>query len=125
MTPLIPFLDVITRANNDVVFFFGPSVTLVLWYYFFISLGDLGCKISGLLTPKGAFYYFLEFRLETGEFVEKVKKEVFGWAKTGKHGYFCVPPTGLPDNFSGFYYFFPDRRHVSDVPFFSDKVYTS
>ena len=90
----------------------------MLGYSSFISLEDIGRKISGLLTPKESFSYFFEFRLETGEFKEKVKTEVFGWAKTGKHGYFCTTPTGLPDDFSGFYYFFPVRRHVSDVPFF-------
>ena len=37
---------------------------------------------------------------------KKWKKRFFGWAKTGKHGYFCWWPTGLPDDFSGFYYFF-------------------
>ena len=35
-----------------------------------------------------------------------MEKEVFGWAITGKHGYFRVTPTGLPEDFSEFYYFF-------------------
>ena len=74
----IRFDDVITRAKNDVVF------------YLFVrhAREDLGCKISGLLT----FFYFCKFRLETGEFEEKMEKEVFGWAKTAKHGYFVSRP---------------------------------
>ena len=59
----------------------------------------------GLFTPLD-FFHFLELRLETGEFKEKVKKTFSGSAKKGKHGYFCVTPTSLPGDFSGFYYFF-------------------
>ena len=113
---LIPFGLMTSSHEQKRTLFFCPSVTLFLGYYSFISLEDHGCKISGLLTPKGSFCYFFESRLETGEFEEKVKKRYFGWAKTGKHGYFCCTPTGLPADFSGFYYFFPVRRHVSDVP---------
>ena len=53
----------------------------MLGYSSFISLEDLGRKISGLLTPKEEFSYFFKFRLETGEFEEKVKKEVFWMGK--------------------------------------------
>jgi hypothetical protein len=52
-------------------------------------LEDIGRKISGLLTIIEWTYFCFEFWLETGEFEEKVKKRFFGWAKTGKHGYFC------------------------------------
>ena len=62
----------------------------------------IGRKISGLLTPKRAFCKFFEFLLETGEIEEQVKKRFFGWAKTGKHVFFCVTPTGLPDEFIWF-----------------------
>ena len=106
-------------------FFICPSVTLVLGYSSFISLEDLGCKISGLLTPFWHFFIFLNFGWKRKNLKKKWKKRFFGWAKTGKHGYFCITPTGLPDDFSGFYYLFPDRRHVSDVPFLSDEVCTS
>ena len=38
---------------------------------------DIGRKISGLLTLIEWTYFCFEFWLETGEFEEKVKKEVF------------------------------------------------
>ena len=62
-------------------FFICPSVTLFLGYSSFISLEDIGRKISGLLTKNGLFGYFLEFWLEMGEFEKKVKKEVFWMGK--------------------------------------------
>ena len=51
-------------------------------------------------------FLFFKFRLEMGELEEIVKKRFSELAKSGKHGYFCVTPTGLPDDFSGFYYLF-------------------
>ena len=89
----------------------------MLGYYSFLSLEDDGCKISGLLTPsKDIYIFFCRSRLETGEFEGKVKKEVSGWAKTGKHGYFCVTPTGLHGDLLRVLLFFSTyRRHVSDV----------
>ena len=61
----------VTRAKNDV---FGPLVhNASVKGTFFIDSGDFECKILGLLTPFGNFYYS-EFRLKTGEFEEKVKK---------------------------------------------------
>ena len=120
---LIPFgLMTSSHEQKRTLFFFCPSVTLVLGYYSFISLEDYGCKISGLLTPSTHFFIFLNLGLKRENLEKKWKKRFFGWAKTGKHGYFCVTPTGLPDDFSGFYYFFPHRRHVSDVPFFTDEL---
>ena len=120
---LIPFRFMTSsHEQKTTLFFFCPSVTLVLGYSSFISLEDLGCKISGLLTPFKHFFIFLNFGWKRENLKKKWKKRFFGWAKTGKHGYFWVTPTGLPDDFSGFYYFFPDRRHVSDVPFLTDEL---
>ena len=73
-------------------------------------------------TFRRLFNFFFEFRLETGEFKEKVKK-VFLWTKASQHGYFCCTPTGLPGgDFSGFYYIFFYRKHVNDVPFFGEEL---
>ena len=66
---------------------------------------------------------FFEFRLKTGEYKEKMKEQFFRRAKTDKHGYFCFMPSGYPGDFSGFYYFFFDRRHVSNVPFLTDVTF--
>ena len=103
------------------MFFFCPSVTIFLGYSSFISLVEHGREISGLLTPIEWRSFFSEFWLEMGEFEEKVKKEVFWMGKKTQNFYFCPGPHGLPDDFSGFYYFFPVRRHVSDVPFLTDE----
>ena len=65
------------HEQKRTLFFFGPSVTLFLGYSSFISLEDIGRKISGLLTIIEWTYFCFEFWLETGEFEEKVKKEVF------------------------------------------------
>ena len=61
-------------------------------YFSFIDLRDLGCKISGLLTPFGHFFSFFEFRLETGEFEENWKKRFRGWAKQANMAIFVARP---------------------------------
>ena len=61
---LIPFRFMTSsHEQKTTLFFFCPSVTLVLGYSSFISLEDLGCKISGLLTP---FKHFLIFWISAG-----------------------------------------------------------
>ena len=120
---LILFGSMTSSHEQKRTLFFCPSVTLFLGYSSFISLEDIGRKISGLLTPIEWTYFCLEFWLETGEFEEKVKKEVFWMGKNRQIFLFLyhASPTGLPDDFSGFYYFFSVRRHVSEVPFFTDE----
>ena len=70
-----------SHERKRTLFFFCPSVILFLWYSSFISLEDIGRKISGLLTPIVWTSFCFEFWLETGEFEEKVKKEVFWMGK--------------------------------------------
>ena len=89
------------------------------------QLAQSGVQNIGFVHTSKRFFIFLNSDLKWGNLKKKRKKTFFGRAKTGKHGYFCCTPTGLPDDFSGFYYFFPDRRHVSDVPFLTDKLCSS
>ena len=90
---------------------------------FFHQFGRPWAQNIGFVdTNRIIFLFFLNFGWKRENLKKKWKKRFFGWAKTGKHGYFCATPTGLPDVFSGFYYFFPVRRHVSDVPFFTDEL---
>ena len=117
----IRFDDFITRAKKTTFLYLSVRQARVR-VLFFHRFGRSWVQTIGLLTPSGHFYIFSKFRLETGVLEEKVKKRFFEWAKSGKHGYFCVTPTGLPDNFSGFYYLFSDRRHVTDLPFLSVKL---
>ena len=56
-------------------------------------------------------FIIFNFGLKQENLKKKWKKRFFGWAKTGKHGYFCDTPTGPPDDFSEFYYFF----HTDDM----------
>ena len=56
------------------------SVTLVLEYFSFIDLEDLGVKISGLLTPRGDLF-FLNFSLKR----ENLKKKEVFWKGKNKH----------------------------------------
>ena len=96
----------------------------MLGYSSFISLEDLGRKISGLLTPnKCIFLFFFEFWLETGEFEEKVIKEVFWMGKKRANMAIFVPRPQVSLTIShGSIIFFPIRRHVSDVPFLIDEL---
>ena len=105
------------------LFFFCPSVTLFLGYSSFVSLEDIGRKISGLLTLIEWTYFCFEFWLETGEFEEKVKKEVF-WdgQKQANMAIFVGDPQVSPTISQGSIIFFPVRRYVSDVPFFTDEL---
>ena len=73
---------------------------------FFHQFGRPWAQNIGLLTPTIYFLIFLNFGWKRENLKKKWKKRFFGWAKTGKHGYFCTTPTGLPDDFSWFYYFF-------------------
>ena len=75
----------------------------------------------GFVDTFDRLFYFLNFGLKRENLKKKGKKS-FWMGKNSKHGYFCVTPTGLPDNFSGFYYLFPVRRHASDVPSLTDKL---
>ena len=82
-----------SHEQKRTMFFFCPSVTVFLGYSSFISLVDHGREISGLLTPIDRRSFFSEFRLEMGEFEEKVKKEVFWMAKKrANFAIFCPRP---------------------------------
>ena len=118
---LIPF-GLMTSSHKQKKTFFCPSVTLVLGYSSVISLKDLGRKISGLLTPTVSFSYFFKFWLETGEFEEKVKKEVFWMGKNRQTWLFLCHAHRSPWRFLRVLLFFPVRRHVSDVPFYRDEL---
>ena len=114
-----------SHQQKTTLFFFCSCEGVNLGYFPSISWHNLGCKILGLFTSLNVFFIFLNFDLKQENLKKKWKKTFFGRAKTGKHGYFCCMPTGLPGDFSGFFNFFPYRRHVSDVSFLSDEVRTS
>ena len=58
-------------------FFICPSITLFLRYSSFISLEDLGRKISGLLTPNDLLSYFFWISAENGRIWRKSEKRGF------------------------------------------------
>ena len=119
---LIPFGLMTSSHEQKGRCFFCPSVTLFFRVLFFYQFGRPWVQNIGFVDTLNRLFYFFKFQLETGEFEEKVKKEVFWMGKNRQTWLFCVTPTGLPDDFSGFYYFFPHWRHVSDVPFFTDEL---
>ena len=111
--------DVITRAKKDVFFFVRPSHSLFsstlpssVW------MRSLGAEISGCeLTLIEWTSFCFEFWLETGEFEEKVKKEVFlDGQKQANMAIFVGDPQVSP-TISQRDYFFPVRRHVSGCAF--------
>ena len=100
------FDDVITRAKKDVVFLFvRPSRSFqgtLPWSVW----ETLGAKYQVCWHQSNERLFVLNFGWKRENLKKKWKKRFFELAKNGKHGYFCWWPTGLPDNFSGFYYFF-------------------
>ena len=81
-----------SHERKRTLFFFCPSVILFLGYSSFISLEDIGRKISGLLTPIVWTSFCFEFWLETGEFEEKVKRGFLDGQKQANISIFVPRP---------------------------------
>ena len=67
-----------------------------------------------LLPPPGCCYHCCCYCCKWNECPPNLSPILFIFytKQIGKHGYFCCTPTGLPDDISGFYYFFL----IEDMP---------
>ena len=124
MGRVVTFGKMTSSHQQKTTSFFCPSDWVNLGYFpSIMQLAQYGMQNTGFVYTFRRFFIFVfEFRLETGEFREKGKTDVFWKREKDKHGYFCSTPTGLSGDFSGFYYFFPVRRHVSNMPFLTDEL---
>ena len=120
---LISFGLMTSSHEQKRTMFFYLSVRHALFRVLFLhQFGRHWAQNIGFVdTNRMNVIFVLNFGWKRENLKKKWKKRFFGWAKTGKYFYFCTTPTGLPDDFSGFYYFFSVRRHVSEVPFFTDE----
>ena len=114
---LIPF-GLMTSSHEQKRTLFFLSVCHALFrVLFFRQFGRHWAQNIGFVdTKRGIFLFFLILAGNGRIWRKSEKKGFLDGQKPGEHGYFCATSTGLPGDFSGFYHFFPVRRHVSDVP---------
>ena len=90
---------------------------------FFHQFGRHWAQNIGFVDQKWIIWLFFGILAGNGRIWRKSEKRGFlDGQKQANMAIFVARPTGLPGDFSGFYYFFPVQRHVSDVPLLTDEL---